>query len=153
MTGVGYSSSGQSSDKAAAGHAAHVFLNASDLEWAPAPASLPPGAEAAVLEGNPAEEGPFTLRIKLPANYRIAPHWHPGVEHVTVISGSFHINAGEAADYSTGKALQVGGFMAMPPKSPHYAWTTEEALIQLHGIGPWGITYVNESDDPRKAAQ
>lgn len=128
----------------------HVLLNASDISWGPAPASLPPGAQASVLEGDPTVEGPFTLRLRMPANYRIPPHWHPGIEHVTVLSGTFNLGLGETVDEDEGHALTAGGFMAMPPETPHYAWATEETVIQLHGMGPWGITYINEEDDPRQ---
>jgi hypothetical protein len=82
----------------------------------------------------------------MPANYRIPPHWHPGIEHVTVISGTFNLGMGETVDEDGGHALTAGGFMAMPPETPHYAWVEEETVIQLHGIGPWGITYINEED-------
>lgn len=130
----------------------HVLLNASDLAWSPAK-GLPAGAEIAVLEGDPSKEGPFTLRARMPEGYKIAPHRHPGVEHVTVISGTFHLAAGETMDMGAGKVLTAGGFAAMPPKMPHSAWVDGETVIQLHGMGPWGITYVNPADDPRNEAQ
>ena len=133
-----------------AAHASHVLLNASEIAWGNAPASLPPGAQAAVIEGSPAEEGPFTLRLRLPDGYRIMPHSHPGVEHVTVLSGAFFIGTGELADFERMKELQVGGFMAMPPHSVHYARAQGETVIQLHGVGPWGVNYANPADDPRK---
>jgi hypothetical protein len=125
-----------------------VILNAADVTWVDAPSSLPPGAQIAVIEGNPAEEGPFTMRLKMPADYRVAPHWHPGVEHVTVLSGTLHVGMGPKMDLEAGTALNAGGFMIMPPRSPHFAWTTGETLLQIHGMGPWGITFVNPGDDP-----
>ena len=121
----------------------------SDLKWVDGPPSLPPGAKVAAMEGNPAEPGPFTMRLMLPDKYRIAPHWHPGVEHVTVISGTFHLGMGERFDASAGRALTAGSFSYMPARMPHYAWSTGETVVQLHGQGPWGITYVNAGDDPR----
>lgn len=120
-----------------------------DLTWGPGPASLPAGIQAAVLEGNPMEAGPFTMRLKLPAGYRIAPHWHPATEHVTVVAGTLYIGQGEKADTTAMKDLPPGSFMLMPPRTPHYARTVGETIIQLHGQGPWGITYVNPADDPR----
>ncbi len=129
---------------------AHGMVAPNELKWMPSPSSLPPGAKVAAIEGNPAEPGPFTMRIMLPDKYRIPPHWHPGVEHVTVISGTFHLGMGEQFDASMGRALTAGSFSFMPTKTPHYAWSTGETVVQLHGQGPWGITYVNAGDDPRK---
>ena len=126
----------------------HTIVEPGKLNWAPVP-SLPPGAQLAVIEGPMNEAVPYTARVKFPANYRIPPHWHPGVEHVTVLSGTFHIGAGDKFDTSKGQALNAGGMAIMPAKSPHYAWTTGETVIQLHGIGPSGTTYINPADDPR----
>ena len=126
----------------------HLFAPA-ELTWGPGPGSLPAGVQAAVLEGNPMEAGPFTARFKLPANFRIPPHWHPAVEHVTVVTGSLYIGQGEKVDTAAMKELTPGGFMLMPPHTPHYVRTRGETVIQIHGIGPWGITYVNPADDPR----
>ena len=127
----------------------HVAFSPAEIQWGDAPPSLPKGAQAAVLEGNPAEAGPFTMRVKLPANYKIPPHWHPTIEHVTVLSGTLNIGMGDAWDETKGKALSAGSFAAMPPQMRHFAWTSEATIIQLHGTGPWGISYVNSADDPR----
>ena len=131
--------------------AAHLSITEDEIQWTPAPPSLPPGAQAAVLEGNPAEPGPFTLRMKLPANYTIPPHWHPADEHVTVMAGTFSMAAGEKWDEAALKDLPPGGFAVMSAGTRHYAMTKSGATLQLHGIGPWGITYVNPADDPRNA--
>jgi len=88
-------------------------------------------------------------RLKLPAEYVIAPHTHPAVEHVTVISGSLYMGMGDTVDKAASTRLPAGGFAVMPIGVQHYAWTAEATTIQLHGIGPWGITYVNPADDPR----
>jgi len=128
----------------------HIVVTAADVRWGAAPPTLPKGAQAAILEGNPAESGPFTLRLKFPANYKIPPHSHPAIEHVTVLSGTFNVGMGDRWDESKGKALPVGSFAVMPPKMNHFAWTGQETVIQLHGTGPWGITYVNPADDPSK---
>jgi quercetin dioxygenase-like cupin family protein len=98
-------------------------------------------------------EGPFTLRLQLPDGFSIPPHWHPAVEHVTVISGTFNLSMGEKFDKSGGRALSAGAFAFMPPGMRHFAWTTGETVIQLHGTGPWKINYVNPADDPRKPKQ
>lgn len=120
------------------------------LKWTAGPPSLPAGAQIAVLEGDPTKQGPFTIRLKFPDGYRIPPHWHPSLEHVTVISGTFNLAEGEKADTSKGTELPPGSFFLRAPKAPHFAWATGETVIQLHGMGPWGINYVNPADDPRK---
>ena len=127
----------------------HTLLMPTDLKWTDGPASLPKGTTAAVMEGDPSKPGPFTMRLKLPANYKIPSHWHPGIEHVTVLSGSFYMGLGESFDQSKASKLSASGFAVMQVGTRHFAFTKEEALIQLHGIGPWGITYVNPADDPR----
>ena len=131
---------------AQAGH--HTMVDPDKLTWAAVP-SLPRGAQIAVIEGPMNEAVPFTVRLKFPANYRIPAHWHPAVERVTVLSGTFHMGSGDNFDSSKAHALNVGGMAIMPAKSPHFAWTTGETIVQLHGTGPWGVTYVNAADDPR----
>jgi quercetin dioxygenase-like cupin family protein len=130
-------------------HQRHVELSPSELVWGDGPASLPKGAKAVLLEGDPAKPGPFTMRVKLPANYKIPPHWHPGIEHVTVLSGSFYMGLGEVFDESKARKLPSGGFAVMEIGTRHFAFTREASVVQLHGMGPWGITYVNAADDPR----
>lgn len=128
----------------------HIMVVPADLTWKDGPASLPKGAQFAVIEGDPSKDGPFTLRLKLPANYKVPPHWHPAIEHVTVMSGSFYMGLGEMSDESNATKMPVGGFAVMAIGTRHFAFTKEEATIQLHGIGPWAINYVNPKDDPRK---
>ena len=120
--------------------------------WKAAPPSLPAGAKLAVIEGNPAEAGPFTMRISLPNGYRIAPHFHPGVEHATVVKGTFRVGMGDKFDSSALTSLPVGAFAAMEPGTHHFAEAQGETIVQLHGIGPWSLTYVNPADDPSKKA-
>jgi quercetin dioxygenase-like cupin family protein len=127
----------------------HILLTPAEATWGPAPPGLPAGAEVAVLEGDPSQPGPFTMRAKLPAGYRIAPHWHPQDEHVTVLEGTFLMGMGESFSEGSLKSLDVGGFAVMPKGTRHFAATKGDTLIQIHGIGPWGINYVNPSDDPR----
>lgn len=133
-----------------ASHPQHVLVTPGDLTWQEGPPSLPQGAQFAVVEGDPKKEGLFTMRVKLPAHYRVPAHWHPADEHVTVISGTFHMGTGDVLDTAQGKALPVGSFALMPAQMHHFAWTTDEAIIQLHGTGPWQINYINPADDPRK---
>jgi quercetin dioxygenase-like cupin family protein len=127
-----------------------IVAHAPSLTWASGPPSLPPGAEFVLLEGNPAEAVPLTFRLRFPANYRIPPHWHSVIEHVTVLSGTLNVGMGEQATYTGGTALNAGSFAAMPAKMVHSAWTGPEGVtFQLHSVGPWSITYVNAADDPR----
>jgi hypothetical protein len=127
----------------------HGVFTAVDLAWGQAPPSLPPGAQAALLEGDPAKAGPFTLRLRMPDGYKIPPHYHPAVEHVTVLQGTFVLGKGEKATTDGEKPLAAGSFAFMPAGMRHFARTQGDTIVQLHGIGPWGITYVNPADDPR----
>ena len=131
----------------------HKILGPADVKWSPGPASLPKGAEAAVLFGDPSKEGLFAMRLKLPKGYQIPPHSHPKPEVVTVLSGSFRIGMGETADPSKAKALPSGGLFAFPPGMTHFASTDEDTIIQLNSIGPWTLNYVNQKDDPRQKTQ
>jgi anti-sigma factor ChrR (cupin superfamily) len=127
----------------------HQMVKPADLKWADVP-SLPPGAKIAVIEGKLSEAQPFTFRLSFPANYKIPAHWHPAIERVTVISGTFNMGTGDKLDEAKTMPLTVGSIAIMQPKTNHFAWTKEETVVQLHGTGPWGVTYVNEADDPRK---
>ena len=127
----------------------HRMIAASDLKWDDVP-SLPPGAKIAVIEGPMNEAVPFTIRLKFPADYSIPAHSHPAVERVTVLSGTFHMGAGDRLDSQKTMPLKQGDMMIMQPQTNHFAWTKEEVVVQLNGTGPWGVTYVNSADDPRK---
>lgn len=121
--------------------------------WKPGPPSLPAGAQFAVIEGNPAEAGPFTMRLSLPNGYRIPPHSHAGVEHVTVMKGTFRVGMADKFDASALTPLPAGAFAALAPGTRHFAEAQGETVLQLHGVGPWSVTYVNPADDPRKQTQ
>ena len=127
----------------------YTMVTPGDLKWADV-GSLPPGAKVAVIEGPMNEAVPITARLKLPANYKIPAHWHPGVERVTVLSGTFNYGMGEQLDQQKTTALGAGSVIIMPPKMRHFAWTKEETVIQLNTTGPWDIIYINPADDPRK---
>jgi hypothetical protein len=129
--------------------ASHKMVKPEELKWGDVP-SLPPGAKIAVIEGPMSDAVPFTVRLKFPANYSIPAHWHPAVERVTVLSGEFSMGVGEKFDKGKTHALKPGGMMILEPKTPHFGWTKSETVVQLHGTGPWGVTYVNPADDPRK---
>ena len=125
-----------------------VLREPSDIEWRVAE-TLPPGAMVAVLEGDPAKPGFFTMRIKMPDGFRVPPHRHSQQERVTVLSGTLNLGMGEAFDASATKTLPAGAYSSMPPGMAHFGWMTGETVLQLSTMGPWTITYVNPADDPR----
>jgi quercetin dioxygenase-like cupin family protein len=131
----------------------HKIFTPQDVKWSPGPASIPKGAEVAVLFGDPSKEGLFAMRLKMPKGYQIAPHSHPKPEVVTVISGTFRIGMGETADPSKAQPLPAGGFFGFSPGMVHYASTDEDTIIQLNSSGPWSLNYVNPKDDPRQKSQ
>jgi anti-sigma factor ChrR (cupin superfamily) len=126
-------------------------VTADGIKWGAAPPVLPKGAQFAVVAGDPSKDGPYVVRLKMPANYRIPAHNHPTAENVTVLSGKFHLGMGDKLDEAKGQELTAGGFAEAPPKMNHFAWTTAETVVQVHGQGPFAITYVNTSDDPSKS--
>ena len=128
---------------------AHTMLTSSELQWTDA-VGLPPGTKVAVIEGPMSEAVPFTVRIKFPAGTKVPPHWHPAIEHVTVISGVFKAGLGDKLDESKTRALPVGSIAIMQPKTTHFGMFDEETILQVHGFGPWQIDYINPADDPRK---
>jgi quercetin dioxygenase-like cupin family protein len=120
------------------------------ITWGAGPAVLPAGAKAAVLEGDPSKPGAFTLRLWLPDGYTIPPHFHPVAEHVTVVQGTLLVGMGDQLDASKFNELPTGTFGLIPPGMRHFARAKGDVVIQLHGVGPWGLTYVNAADDPRR---
>lgn len=122
------------------------------VQWAPAPPSLPKGTKLSVLAGDPAQPGPFVLRVLFPANTTVAPHTHATTENLTVLSGSIVHGMGETLDRARGQPLAAGGFVYLPGGMPHSVWTTAEpAEVQVTGTGPFGLNYVNPADDPSRA--
>lgn len=130
----------------------HIIIPSDQVQWQPAPPALPKGAQIAPLYGDPGKEGPYGMRVKLPANYRIPPHMHPKAENVTILSGTFNLGMGEQADLEKTQSLTAGAFFSMPPGTAHYVLTKDETVIQVNSMGPMGLTYVNPQDDPRQAA-
>ena len=138
---------------AASTHATAVVVPAGTATFGPAPDVLPAGAKLAVLEGDPTKAGTYTMRLWMPDGYTIPPHFHLADEHVTVVDGTFLVGMGATLDPSKFTALAAGSFGMLPPRMQHYARAKGTTVIQLHGIGPWGLTYVHSSDDPRKNAR
>jgi anti-sigma factor ChrR (cupin superfamily) len=129
----------------------HMAVQPNALKWGPAPPGMPPGARVAVVAGNPGGDGPYVVRAKLPTGYKIMPHTHPTDENVTVLSGVFHIAMGDKFDTKKGDPVKAGGFFNAQKGMQHYGWTTSPTVIQVHGIGPFVVNYVNPADDPRNA--
>jgi ketosteroid isomerase-like protein len=128
----------------------HVMAAPSALKWGDAPPSLPPGAKLAVVSGDPTQAVPFVIRAQMPAGYRIAPHWHPTDEHVTVLSGTVALGMGETFDQSALKDVPSGGYFVAPAEMRHFFASKTAATIQVHGMGPLAINYVNPADDPSR---
>ena len=119
------------------------------IQWGPPPPFVAPGAQLAVIEGNPtASTGDYTVRLKMPDGYRIAPHWHPQRENVTVISGTFKVGMGDTFDKDKMGAFPAGSFAYLDPSMPHYAGASGETVIQIHGQAPVKFNYINPADDP-----
>jgi len=131
----------------------HVMSAPKDLKWGNPPAVFEKGASFALVSGDPSKEGLYVVRLKMPAGYRINPHWHPTDEHVTVISGTFALGMGEKFDKSTMTDLPTGGYALLPAKMPHYAMAKTASVVQVHGMGPFALTYVNAADDPSQRAK
>jgi hypothetical protein len=121
------------------------------IPWGPPPPFVPPGAQLAVIEGNPAAfTGDYTVRLKMPDGYRIAPHWHPQRENVTVISGTFKVGMGDTFDKDKMGSFPAGSFAYLDPDMHHYAMASGEVIVQVHGSAPLQFNYVNPADDPSK---
>lgn len=128
---------------------ASSFINSKDMKWGEAPPSLPKGGKMAVLFGDPAKEGPFSLRAKLPMGYMVPPHFHTKDESLTVLSGTLYIGMGDTVDKKAAHGLKAGGFHHLPGKTHHYAFTKSPTELQISGDGPFDIKYLNPADDPQ----
>jgi hypothetical protein len=121
------------------------------IEYGPAPSFLPAGAQLAVLEGNPmAASGDYTVRLKMPDKYRLAPHWHPQRENVTVITGTFKVGMGDRFEESSMLSFPAGSFAYLDPEMHHYAMASGEVVVQIHGMAPVQFNYINSEDDPSR---
>lgn len=121
-----------------------------EMKWGDAPPTLPKGAKLAVLQGDPGKAGPFVMRLSAPAGYKVPPHMHSQIENVTVIKGTLLLGMGDKLDANAAKAHPAGEFVSIPAKTNHYAIMKGATIVQLHGEGPFDITYVNPDDDPSK---
>ena len=127
-----------------------ISVDASKLKWSDAP-SVGPGAKIAVLEGDLKAAAPFTFRLKLPGNSKIGVHTHPTFERVTILSGTFYFATGDKFESAKAKEYKPGDAFMVPPGMAMYGYTKKgEAIVQIHGIGPWGISFNDPADDPSK---
>jgi len=129
----------------------HNAFTPEQIQWGPAPPFVASGAQLAVIEGDPtASTGDFTIRLKMPDGYKIAPHWHPKRENVTVISGSFKVGMGDKFDESKLMNFPAGSFAYLDPDMHHYAMASGPTVVQVHGMSPLQFNYVNPADDPSR---
>jgi quercetin dioxygenase-like cupin family protein len=142
------SSSSNDAPSAPARQASHTAVPENSIQWGPAPAVFPPGAEMAVLQGDPSKSEPFTVRLRLPNGYKIPPHTHPTAENVTVLTGTFLAGSGTQFDESQLEEIGRDGFLSIPAEHAHYAMARGLTVVQVHAIGPFALTYVNAADNP-----
>lgn len=127
----------------------HLVIPADKVQFGQAPPILPAGAQLAVLEGNPGAKGPLVLRLKLPTNYKIPAHWHSMDERITVLSGTFNVGMGDKLNAQATQPLAPGGFLSLPAKMHHFAWTSAPTVVQINLEGPFDLFYVDPNDDPQ----
>lgn len=128
----------------------HKVVTPDQLKWGPAPPALPAGAQVAIVDGDPTQPGMFAMRLKFPDGFSIPPHWHPTEEQVVVLSGTFMMGLGDKADVGSMHVMPAGSFSKIPRRTNHYARAKGETVVQVYGMGPFVLNYVNPADDPRK---
>jgi quercetin dioxygenase-like cupin family protein len=120
-----------------------IQFHAGSEKWVDAAPPLPSGVKIFLLEGNPKQDGIFTMRVKLPPHFKVNAHTHPADERATVIEGSIFVGFGEKLDPANATEFSAGSFYVNPKGSPHYIFTQEkEAIVQVTVLGPWGLNYV-----------
>ena len=131
--------------------AAPIQAQQAPLRWGPGPASLPPGTRMAIISGDPARPGPFTIRLELPDGFRVAPHFHPVDEHQTLLTGRIGHGMGDTFDEKSVKWIRPGQSVVLPANAHHYVLTRGRTVVNVSAVGPFTVTYVNPKDDPRGA--
>lgn len=121
------------------------------VKWGPGPDFLPHGARFAVIQGDPSKSGVYTIRLRLPNGFKFPPHFHPTDEHVTILAGTFVVGMGDTVKTKGAITLGAGGFITAPAEAHHWARARGPTVVQVSGEGPFAITYVKDSDDPRNA--
>jgi len=128
---------------------APVALTADKMQWSPQGALALPGLEQVSLVGDPSKPGPYTIRLKFPAGYKLAPHTHPDPREVTILSGTWYTGYGEQADPALLKALPAGSFYTEPANVSHFVVVRQPVMIQVSGTGPSGRTFVKPAINPK----
>lgn len=124
---------------------APIQFHQEDIKWVDAPPPLPHGLKSATLEGDPKQEGIFTMRVMLPPYFKINAHFHPIDERVTVIEGTVYVGFGEKLDTTNAAKFIAGDYYVNPMESHHYIFTQSEGcILQVTGVGPWGLKYIEE---------
>ena len=126
-----------------------MALTPDEMKWGAQGGLALPGMEQVVLVGDPAKPGPYTLRLKFPAGYKLEAHTHPDYREITVLSGTWHTGYGEKFDAAALKALPAGSFYTEPANVPHFVEVREPVVIQVGGNGPSGRKFVNPADNPK----
>src|SRR5262249_12902533 len=124
------------------GEAGVMALTPSEMKWSPQGGLVLPGLEQTILVGDPSKPGPYTIRLKFPAGFKVAPHTHPDSREVTILSGTWHTGYGEKAEAAGLKELPAGSFYTEPANVPHYVEVREPTTIQVSGMGPSGRRFV-----------
>ena len=128
----------------AAGEQDVMALTPSEMKWS-ARGGLA-GVEQVNLVGNPAKPGPYTIRLKFPTGYKVAPHTHPDYREVTILSGTWYTGYGEKADEGALKKLPAGSFYTEPANVAHFIEVRDPVVMQVSGTGPSGRKFVNPVD-------
>lgn len=123
--------------------------NDGGLTWGPAPPGLPAGGRGAVISGDPAKAGPYTVRVEMPPDYTIRPHHHPTSETLRLLKGTLHLGHGAKWDEKAMKAVAADKPVTMGPKEPHFLHAADSVVLEVQSTGPFAITYVDPKDDPR----
>jgi hypothetical protein len=139
-------------------HAMAIVVPSGSEKWGDIPAAAMVGApsvdmggklQLAVVQGNPMQAGsPYTLRLSCTDGTKIAPHWHPTTENVTVVKGTFALGMGSKWDTTGMKDLSAGGFASAPARMRHFGMCKGETVVQVHGLGPFVVNFV-EADKPK----
>jgi quercetin dioxygenase-like cupin family protein len=146
---LGIAGATRATQKSATAKPEAVTITAAEVKFGPAPPNLPPGAQLAVLHGDPTKKGRFTMRVKVPDGYKIPPHWHSNDEELTIISGTFMLSMGDKPGENV-HTMPAGSYHFLPGKMRHAASVRGETVVQVNGNGPFDLNYVNPADDPTK---
>jgi quercetin dioxygenase-like cupin family protein len=139
---VAFAGAGYSQESKAA-NSMHKIVRSGNLKWMP----IIKGCEIAVIEGNlDSADQPFVARFHCSDGAKTPPHWHPTDENLTVLKGTFLVGTGESFDESKLQAMNFGSYMMMPKEMRHFGMAKGDLILQVHGIGPFKVNWVNPSE-------